>query len=69
MNADLNFVSTRDLIKELTSRQTFAGLILYSPEEHKGDEQIHNQFHLLTTTSVEGTEELLMRALDCLRHA
>lgn len=69
MNSDLAFVSTPDLVKELASRQTFAGLILYSPEEHRSDEQVHNQFHLITTTSVEGTEELLVRALDCLRHA
>lgn len=63
----LEFVETHDLVRELLSRSTFAGLVLFSPEEHRYDNQIHQEFHLLTTTSVEETELLLLRALDSVR--
>jgi hypothetical protein len=69
MCSELELVETPDLIKELLCRSTFAGLILYSPEQHLCDNQLHQEFHLITTTTTEETERLLSQALDIVRQA
>lgn len=65
--SELALVPTQDLIKEITSRTTFAGLMLFSPDDHKFNYQSHDQFHLHTTISVEDTVALLMRTAEALQ--
>ena len=64
---ELELVSTEDLIKEVLSRNTFAGLILYSPETHKFNGQFHEDFQLRTTASEEDTVRLLNMAAEAIR--
>jgi len=64
---DLAFVSTKDLIGELMRRTTFAGMIIYSPEHQRQEDQTHNEFHLLTTACKEDTIEVLEKVLETAR--
>lgn len=66
---DLSLVPTQDLIDELMGRTTFAGIILYSPNNHRNDDQVHDDFHLLTATTNEDTIHLLERAAEIVREA
>jgi len=64
---ELQLVSTEDLIKEIVSRKTFAGVILYSPESHKFNGQFHEDFQLRTTASEEDTVRLLNMASEAIK--
>ena len=64
---ELELVPTEELIKEILSRNTFAGLILYSPETHKFDGQFHEDFQLRTTASEEDTVRLLNMAAEAIQ--
>lgn len=57
---DLELVSTRELIKELLSRSTFVGAIIWSSDQHIKDGQGHQNFNV--STSVEN--ESLLHLLD-----
>jgi hypothetical protein len=60
---ELELATNAELIQELMNRSTFAGLVLYSDEEQRFDDQIHDKFRLLTKTTAEDTIELLGKAL------
>lgn len=66
---DLSLVPTPDIIKELVGRSTFAGLILFSPENHRSDQQVHREFDLLTTACEEDTIILLENAIKIVRNS
>ena len=65
----LSLISTPDLIKELVGRSTFAGLILFSPENHRSDDQVHSDFHLLTTACKEDAISLMENAIKVLKNS
>lgn len=64
---ELELASTEVLIKEILSRNTFAGLVLYSPEAHKFNGQFHKDFQLRTTASEEDTVRLLNMAAEAIQ--
>lgn len=64
---ELELASTEELIQELMKRTTFAGMVLYSPEEHRKQDQMHSEFRLLTAASAEDTMDLLARAMESVR--
>jgi hypothetical protein len=45
----LEFHTNEELIKELIGRSTFTGLILRSEDEHRSNEQIHQDFEIYST--------------------
>jgi hypothetical protein len=61
--SELEFVSTTELLNEIINRKTFAGVVIYSKNEHCQDGQIHNDFNVLTTCSVPTTAELLNKVI------
>lgn len=63
----LELATTEQLIGELMRRTTFAGIILYSPESHKFNGQMHQDFRLLTPADQEDTIRLLETAIETLR--
>lgn len=63
----LELATNTELIGELMRRTTFAGVILYSEEEQRFDDQMHVQFKLLTKTTVEDTIALLNKALQAVQ--
>jgi len=60
----LELATNSELIEELMGRTTFAGLILFSQEEQRFDDQMHKEFKLLTKTTTEDTIALLEKALQ-----
>jgi hypothetical protein len=63
----LELATTEELIAELLGRTTFAGLILYSPEAHKFNGQVHEGFKLLTPANEEDTIRLLEAAIEIVK--
>lgn len=63
----LELATTEELLAELMGRQTFAGLVLYSPEAHKFDGQMHEGFKLLTPANEEDTIRLLESAIEIVK--
>jgi hypothetical protein len=66
---DLALVSTTDLVNELVGRSTFAGVIIFSPDNHRSNAQVHEEFRLLTAACVEDTIDLLENAIEAIRQA
>lgn len=64
---EIEFASTKELVAELQKRSTFAGLIMWSPDEHKKDGQTHNDFQLFTSVNDEQTIKLLEIATESLK--
>lgn len=64
----LEMIPTEELVRELFGRKTFAGVLIYSPENHKRDGQVHRRFNLLTTTNNEQAKILLERGIDSLNN-
>ena len=60
---ELEFATNRDIIGELIKRQTFAGVIIFSQDEHRQNTQTHNDFHLYTAASPEDTVAILRRII------
>ena len=58
----LEFFTSEELIRELMGRSTFAGIILYSPEQQITDDQVHDSFHCLTKADPEDTAKILINA-------
>jgi hypothetical protein len=63
----LETCGTKDLIDELISRKTFVGVIIYSNNEHKHEDQIHQDFDLKTSFQKEDAVKLLEVGLDILK--
>lgn len=65
---DIEFASTKELIQELRKRSTFAGLILWSPDEHREDGQTHSDFQLFTSVDDEQSVKLLELASHSIKN-
>lgn len=61
---DLELATTAELIRELTKRETFVGLVLFSQQEQKVSGQYHDNFAMHTTLNGECTTKLLEIALS-----
>ena len=55
----LELATTKELLQELMSRRNFVGVIIYSNDEHKFDQQVHKNFSVFATTDVEELKNLL----------
>ena len=62
----LEFYTSKELIGELMSRSTFAGIILYSEEEQIQEDQVHGSFNCLTKAEPRDTVKILMKAAKAL---
>lgn len=62
---DLELATTTDLIKELFSRDTFVGVLIFSPENHKVKYQKH-EFDLASTTDPHTSIKILQTAIASL---
>lgn len=56
---DIEIATNQELIDELNQRQTFAGIIISSENEHCFDGQIHNQFRLQSRIDQEDVAKIL----------
>lgn len=65
---DLELVSTEELIAELFNRKTFAGVLIYSPADHKFQGQNHPDLALRTTCEDHSVMHLLEQALETMRN-
>jgi hypothetical protein len=61
---DLDLATTSELMEELFKRETFAGIVVFSVDEHKFDTQIHNKFALMTNLSSAQTCKVLQQVQD-----
>lgn len=52
---ELSFCTTKQLINELLSRQTFCGILIYSVKEVRGKE-IHRVWNLQSTMNLENEQ-------------
>lgn len=60
---DLEIATNKDIIGELMKRQTFAGIIISSTDEHKQDSQTHNEFEVYTAACPEDTVSILKKII------
>lgn len=63
----LEFASNDELIQELFRRSTFAGVLIYSPENHRRSGQVHSDFHVRTTLDGIGSLFVLEKGIDALK--
>jgi hypothetical protein len=63
----LETCSTKDIIDELINRETFVGVIIYSNDEHKHENQSHQDFDLKTSFHKDDAEKLLEVGLGILK--
>ena len=61
---ELEFSTNKDLIGELMKRQTFAGIIIFSQDEHKQNIQTHNDFYIYTAAGPEDTVDILKKVIS-----
>lgn len=61
---ELEFATNKELIGELMKRQTFAGIIIFSQDEHRQNTQTHNDFHLYTAACPEDTVYILKKVIS-----
>lgn len=59
MSVTLELATTEELLQELFGRNTFAGVIVYSPLAHRFDGQCHKKFLVRSACHDEGTLYLL----------
>jgi hypothetical protein len=43
---DVSFYATTELIDELTKRSTFAGIVIYSEKESRGEITVHQNWNI-----------------------
>ena len=63
---ELELATTEELIAELINRRTFVGLIMYSLDERKFTDQVHEKFKLVSTTG-ESTLQMLETAIETVK--
>lgn len=63
----MQFATNKELIGELMQRQTFAGIIISSTEEHKTNEQTHNDFAVYSAACNEDTISILSKIITELK--
>lgn len=64
--SDLGIIPTDDLIEEIFKRKTFIGVLVYSPESHKFDNQHHSELRLYTTVERGNAIQLLENGINSL---
>lgn len=64
---NLDLIPTEQLVEELFSRSTFAGVMIYSPEEHRFAGQQHGGFILRSTTTNATSIAILRKGLDAIK--
>ena len=57
--AELEFATTEDMIKEIMKRNTFAGIIIYSENQHFAHGQTHDNFKVYSSVCDQNTVKLL----------
>jgi hypothetical protein len=63
----LETYDTKGIIDELMNRATFVGVIIYSNDEHKHENQNHQDFDLKTSFHNEDAAKLLEIGLGILK--
>jgi|SaaInlV_100m_DNA_2_1039680.scaffolds.fasta_scaffold62361_2 hypothetical protein len=63
LDNSMQFATNQELIGELMKRQTFAGIIISSTEEHKNNEQTHNDFAVYSAACNEDTISILSKII------
>ena len=58
---ELEFATNKELIGELMMRHTFAGIIISSEDEHRQNDQTHNEFCVYTAVCNEDTVSILKK--------
>jgi hypothetical protein len=66
--AELELITTNDLIQELFNRKTLAGVIIYSPHNHRCDGQRHEEFMLLSTADDDSTLFMLKKGIESIEN-
>jgi hypothetical protein len=61
---DMELATNVELIGELMQRQTFAGIIISSTDEHRNSEQTHNEFQVYTAACPEDTVAILKKIIS-----
>lgn len=61
---ELEFATNKELVGELMNRQTFAGIVIFSQDEHRQNAQTHNHFYLYTVVCPEDTVDILKMILS-----
>ena len=61
---EIEFATNKDLIGELVKRQTFAGIIISSEDEHRSNNQTHNEFAVYTAACQEDTVDILKKIIS-----
>lgn len=61
---NLELATNEELIRELANRTTFAGVIVYSSDNHKRPGQKHENFLTVSTVCDESTVRLLHKVLE-----
>lgn len=64
----LELSTTEELLHELFSRTTFAGVLISSPVAHREHGQVHSRFDLRTSADLESTIFMLEQSLAKLRN-
>lgn len=59
----IDLATTEELITELLSRATFAGVVVYSPDNHRFQGQNHRNFKVMSTCENDSTVRLLQQTL------
>lgn len=65
----LELATTAELIDELFSRTTFAGILLYSPKMHKVQGQNHPEIRLRASTEDQTTIRLMEKGIELLKNS
>lgn len=66
--SELEMLSTEEIINELFKRETFAGVIIYSRNEHRFDGQPHQGMVLKTSVCPESTVIMLEKGLNAMKN-
>lgn len=65
----LDEYTTRELIDAIARRPTFAGMIIYSHDNHKFPDQKHPNFELLTSLDNDSSVYMLQKMIEVVRNA
>jgi hypothetical protein len=64
----IDLATNEELLQELFHRNTFAGAVVYSPDNHRFPGQQHKEFMVLTTCDEPSAVFLLESALTKLKN-
>jgi hypothetical protein len=63
----LELASTKELIEELMSRSTFAGLVLCSEDEQRVPGQVHSNFRMYVNVTPDEALQILEKTVVALK--